>query len=104
MSGVKRLRGTLILSKFTGASRELTEALIVNPYAIEEIADAIAVAIALPVEERRKRMLAMKSKVESHSAFHWAADLIRSLLESGEPFSAQPPMTDHSSKSELRAS
>lgn len=72
-------RGSLILSRFAGASRELNEAFIVNPYNIEEMADAIAAALALPREERERRMLSMRKKVEGHNAFHWAADLIRSL-------------------------
>ncbi len=73
-------RGALILSKFTGASRELTEALIVNPYSIEELADAIAMAIALPQAERTRRMTAMKEKVRSQNAFRWAFSQIHTLL------------------------
>ncbi len=73
-------RGALILSKFTGASRELTEALIINPYSIEELADSIATAIELPVAERTRRMLAMKEKIQSQNAFHWATHQIRALL------------------------
>ncbi len=73
-------RGSLILSKFTGASRELTEALIVNPYSIEELADSMATAIELPTAERTRRMLAMKEKVRSQNAFHWASSQIRTLL------------------------
>jgi alpha,alpha-trehalose-phosphate synthase [UDP-forming] len=94
-------RGSLILSKFTGASRELTEALIVNPYAIEELADALAVAISMPIEERRKRMLAMKSKIETYSAFHWAADLIRALMTKEDTFLAQLPKLGHRDRSLL---
>ena len=45
--------GVLILSQFTGASRELTDALIVNPYDIEQMADAIRLALEMPPEERR---------------------------------------------------
>ena len=49
-------RGSLILSKFTGASRELTDAFIINPYSIEEMADAIHAALTLAPEERFRRM------------------------------------------------
>ncbi len=73
-------RGALILSRFAGASRELSDAFIVNPYSIEEMADALASAIELPTEERARRMLVMRDKVENHNAFHWASDLIRALL------------------------
>ncbi len=79
-------RGSLILSKFAGASRELTESFIVNPYSIEEMADAIAQSLALAPEEREQKMRSMKEKVQSRSAFHWASDLIRAVTEtSSEP-------------------
>ncbi|MCM2324756.1 MAG: trehalose-6-phosphate synthase [Oligoflexia bacterium] len=77
-------RGSLILSKFTGASRELTEAFIVNPYSIEEMADAIAAALALPTEERTRRMLAMREKIRLHNAYQWASDLIQAVLKTEE--------------------
>jgi trehalose-6-phosphate synthase len=78
-------RGSLILSKFAGASRELTEAFIVNPYSIEEMADAISNALSLPEEERIARMQAMKAKVAGRNAFHWAADLIKAVVETEDP-------------------
>ncbi len=80
-------KGSLILSKFTGASRELTEAFIINPYSTEELADTIATAINLSPTDRAKRMLAMKEKIQTHSALHWAEDLIRTLMRKGETFS-----------------
>jgi trehalose 6-phosphate synthase len=78
-------RGALVLSKFTGASRELTDAFIVNPYSIEEMAEAIAQALLLPAGERARRMRAMRAKVERHNAFHWASDLIRVLVNDVTP-------------------
>ncbi len=78
-------RGVLILSKFAGASRELSEALLVNPYNIEEVADAIARGVTLPVAEKAARMNAMKGKISSHNAFHWATDLVRVLVEEVKP-------------------
>jgi len=77
-------RGALILSRFTGASRELSEAFLVNPYCIEEIADAILGAIVMPTEEKHRRMATMRRKVEDHNAYHWASDLIAALLPKGE--------------------
>ncbi|MGZ3699733.1 MAG: alpha,alpha-trehalose-phosphate synthase (UDP-forming), partial [Bdellovibrionota bacterium] len=77
-------RGALILSKFTGASRELSEALIVNPYSIEEMADAIAAAVMMPAEEKARRMIAMRARVESRTAYHWASDQIRALVRKSE--------------------
>ena len=85
-------RGSLILSKFTGASRELTEAFIVNPYAIEEMADAITKALALTPAERAARMNAMKVKVASQNAYQWASSLIRALVTKGE--TAAPPQAE----------
>jgi trehalose 6-phosphate synthase len=72
-------KGTLILSQFTGASRELTEAFIVNPYSIEEMADAIAASLKLSESERTIRMKAMRDKIQQHDAIHWASSLISSL-------------------------
>lgn len=71
--------GSLILSKFTGASRELNEALIVNPYNIEEMADAIQTALSLSPSEKARRMIPMKEKVLSQNAYQWASDQISSL-------------------------
>jgi trehalose 6-phosphate synthase len=91
-------RGSLILSKFTGASRELTEAFIINPYSIEELADAIYSSLTLSPEEKTRKMEAMKEKIQSHSAFHWAADLIRALLTKEETSLPQIPEPDPSDK------
>src|SRR5206468_4561808 len=52
--------GALILSRFTGAARELTTALLVNPFGIDEIADAMHQALEMPEEERRRRMQRMR--------------------------------------------
>lgn len=81
-------RGALILSKFAGASRELGEALIVNPYSIEEMADALAQALSFTTEEKARRMRAMKEKVQGHNAFHWAYDLVKALVSEVKPESA----------------
>ena len=69
-------QGTLILSRFTGAARELSDALIVNPYSSEEIADALFEALNLSPAQRRVRMDRMKEQVRGHNAFHWATDLL----------------------------
>jgi trehalose-6-phosphate synthase len=82
-------KGALILSKFAGASRELTEAFIINPYSIEEMADAISESLSLRMDERVARMQAMKAKVSSRNAFHWAADLIKAVIETEENFTNQ---------------
>ena len=69
--------GVLVLSHFTGASRELTEALIVNPYDIDQASDALAEALAMPLEEQRVRMHAMRAFVAEFNVYRWAARMLR---------------------------
>jgi trehalose-6-phosphate synthase/HAMP domain-containing protein len=68
--------GALILSRFTGAARELRDALIVNPYDVDEMADAIAAAIEMPVEQRMLRMRRMREVVREHNIYRWAGVLL----------------------------
>jgi trehalose 6-phosphate synthase len=71
--------GVLILSQFTGASRELKDALIVNPYDTEQMADAICLALRMPPEERRGRMGRMRANVRDYNIYRWAGKLIAEL-------------------------
>ncbi|MFA5805856.1 MAG: trehalose-6-phosphate synthase, partial [Melioribacteraceae bacterium] len=71
--------GVLILSQFTGASRELQDALIVNPYSIEEVADAIYAALTMPREERTERMQRMRTILKERNVYRWAANIITTL-------------------------
>ena len=73
--------GALILSLFTGASRELQDALIVNPYDTEQLADAIHLAFAMDSRERRERMRRMRRVVRQHNIYRWAANLIAAVSE-----------------------
>lgn len=73
--------GVLILSRFTGASRELCDALIVNPYDIEEIADAIYAALNMAKGEQAVRMRRMRDIVRERNVYRWAADLITDLVQ-----------------------
>ncbi len=73
--------GSLILSCFTGASRELLDALIVNPYDTEELADAIHKAVTMDPRERRERMRRMRRIVKQHNIYRWAANLIAAVSE-----------------------
>ena len=73
--------GVLILSQFTGAARELTSALLVNPYALEEIVEALRLALEMPEEERRKRMEKMRGVVADNNIYRWAGKLLSTLLE-----------------------
>ena len=74
-------RGVLILSRFAGASRELHDALIVNPYDTELIADAIHSALEMPAAEIERRMQALRRTVREHNIYRWAANLISELAE-----------------------
>ena len=69
----------LILSRFTGASRELREALLVNPYDLDETAEAIRGAVEMPAEERRRRMARMHELVSEHNIYRWAGLLLGEL-------------------------
>ena len=69
----------LILSRFTGASRELRDALLVNPYDIEGTAEAIHRAIEMAPAERRDRMSRMRAHVREQNIFRWAGMLMSEL-------------------------
>ncbi len=73
------LNGVLILSRFTGASRELTDAVQINPYAIEEFAEAIRLSVEMPVEERKKRMENMRQVIKENNIYRWAGNIITEL-------------------------
>ena len=68
--------GVLVLSCFTGASRELHEALIVNPYSAEQTGEALARALAMPAAEQRERMRSMRNWVRSHNIYRWAGKML----------------------------
>jgi trehalose 6-phosphate synthase len=69
-------RGVLILSEFAGAARELKTALIVNPRAIDDCAEAVAKALRMSREEQSTRMRAMRSVVAEFNAYRWAGDML----------------------------
>ena len=71
--------GVLVLSQFTGASRELKDALIVNPYDIEEMAEAIAAALKMEPAERSERMKRMRATIREHNIYRWAGKLVTEL-------------------------
>ena len=75
--------GVLILSRFTGAARELEEALLINPYDLGDITEAIRSAIEMPKEMRKKRMKKMRKKVEENNIYKWAGDIISELTSLG---------------------
>jgi len=74
-------QGVLILSRFTGASRELRDAIIVNPYDIEATGEAIAQALRMEAGERVERMRRMRATVKEHNIYWWASSLIGALCD-----------------------
>jgi trehalose-6-phosphate synthase len=74
-------RGVLILSCFTGAAHELLDALQINPYDIEQTADAIRFALDMAPEEQQLRMQRMRKNVREHNVYRWAGSLIAELCE-----------------------
>jgi trehalose 6-phosphate synthase len=73
-------RGVLVLSQFTGAARELAEALVVNPYDIDEASSALAAALTMSPMEQRDRMRAMRAFVAEFNVYRWAG---RMLVDAG---------------------
>ncbi|HET7890674.1 MAG TPA: trehalose-6-phosphate synthase [Candidatus Sulfotelmatobacter sp.] len=73
--------GVLILSIFTGAARELRDALQVNPYDIDQTAEAIRVALEMDPDEKQARMQQMRRTIREHNVYEWAGNLIGELCE-----------------------
>lgn len=71
--------GTLILSRFAGAAKDLLGAVIINPYDIEQSADAIKLALEMTSEEQHQRMSQMRLEIVNHNIYLWAADLVRTM-------------------------
>jgi trehalose 6-phosphate synthase len=69
-------QGVLVLSSFTGASRELSEALIVNPYDGREMAEAIHAGLVMPAPEQRERMRVMRTQVREQNVYRWAGRML----------------------------
>ncbi len=73
--------GVLILSQFTGAARELKEALIVNPYSAEETSNAIYMALMMSSQEKKERMKRMRSIVLNYNIYRWSAEFIKAVAD-----------------------
>ncbi|MGA7566874.1 MAG: trehalose-6-phosphate synthase [Terriglobales bacterium] len=74
-------RGVLILSRFTGAARELRDALLVNPYDTDQTAEAIRAALEMEPEEEQLRVHRMRQVIQDHNVYRWAGNLITELCE-----------------------
>jgi trehalose 6-phosphate synthase len=73
--------GVLTISRFAGASRELRDALVVNPYDTDEMAEAIHVGLEMDPKERRARMQRMRQTVKEQNIYRWAGNLIAELCQ-----------------------
>ena len=73
--------GVLILSHFTGAARELTDAVLINPYATDDFAEAIKYALKMPLTEQEERMKKMRNVILENNIYKWAADIITELVK-----------------------
>jgi trehalose-6-phosphate synthase len=74
-------RGVLVLSRFTGAAQELPDALLVNPYDIDQTAEAIRIALEMSPDEAQERMRRMRKVVRENNVYRWAGSLIGDLCE-----------------------
>ena len=70
--------GVLLLSQYTGAARELTDAVLINPYDTDQLADAMLQSFHMPEKERRHRMARMRAQVEKNNIFVWGGRSSRS--------------------------
>ena len=73
--------GVLVLSTFTGASRELGDALLVNPYDKQQVAEAIRTALEMSPEDVARRMHRMRRIVREQNIYRWAGTLLSDLCE-----------------------
>ena len=73
-------QGVLILSRFAGAAREMREALVINPYHVDEMAEALHQALTMPPAEQRERMASLRMTVREFNVFRWAG---RMLVDAG---------------------
>jgi trehalose-6-phosphate synthase len=72
--------GVLILSKYTGAAIELSDALLINPFALHELTSRIKESLEMPEDERRRRMKNMREIVAANNIYRWGADNISRLI------------------------
>tara|TARA_B110000285_G_scaffold110113_1_gene125037 strand:- start:3195 stop:5399 length:2205 start_codon:yes stop_codon:yes gene_type:complete len=72
--------GVLILSEMAGASKELYESLLVNPFDMDLMAEAILKAIKMPVEEQKKRNVSMQKRLSRYTVSHWANEFMKALV------------------------
>lgn len=75
----KDLRGALILSNMAGAAKELQDAITINPFDAEHIAEKINYSLNMPEEEQQRRMERMQRYLKGHDVFHWASKFLNEV-------------------------
>lgn len=73
--------GVLVLSELTGAASELNEACLVNPTDTEELADSLASALNMPLEEQKQRISAMQKRLSDYNVVQWVNDFLDQLFK-----------------------
>jgi trehalose 6-phosphate synthase len=85
--------GVLVLSEFTGAARELPDAVLVNPFNVDQMADALHAALIMSADDQRRRMRKMRAQVQEHNIYRWAGHLLSEvgkLAGDAEPVAPEP--------------
>jgi trehalose 6-phosphate synthase len=95
--------GVLVLSKFAGAANELDTALLVNPHDIDGMARTIAIALSMPLTERRMRWEAMMAKLNAGTIQRWFSDFVEALREIRIDKGTAPPMAEPPASWSLRS-
>jgi trehalose 6-phosphate synthase len=85
--------GVLVLSSFTGAAREFNTALCINPFAPDEVADAMHQALVMSPVEKARRMQRMRAAVESNNIYRWAGKILEHALRVESAESAVEDLT-----------
>src|SRR2546430_3741663 len=88
-------QGVLVLSQFTGAARELHDALLVNPYHGEQCAEALYRALIMPADEQRVRMRSMRRLVQEFNVYRWAGAMLLDPARLRHSRLASHPLVDH---------
>jgi len=71
--------GVLVLSRFTGSAHELGDALLVNPYDVAQVSEALCAGLEMSREEQQQRMQRMRQHVKEHNVYRWASTVLTDL-------------------------
>ncbi|MBN2354634.1 bifunctional alpha,alpha-trehalose-phosphate synthase (UDP-forming)/trehalose-phosphatase [candidate division KSB1 bacterium] len=80
----ENLRGLLVLSEMAGAAEELREAILINPNDVDNIAEALNMALKMPEEQQKERMSKMRQRLQRYDVFRWSNSFIQTLNEAGD--------------------